>query len=584
MSQNPQNGAVKPDRVNSQSTDETSADTSRNYSSVSETSKDKEVAIQSNILPHLSPVESAKSIKNFFWADPSRFHGKGYGNSKFIRDAEITANIVNSSNTLDFITNYPLLLFLFSDISGPFKFIVALLFNLFILKFTKECAAGSSSYHRNNRSWSASASLGFIGLSIIQSLSSGVSVELTLNQSGLINLKASEIIDAKTSQVRKSAEELRTQKLSTTTHKKDRSNCNKYKSKIENLQENNKATSLDAEFNQAYIDAYGERANEKNFKSNNYPIDDLPVCRRVERREQTAEIKYYQYIADWEDILTSRGDMGDVKFVRTQLPDLYTESFLEDNVKSGNSFVVETKVRSGVELARLAFKNFFNKLDKGDFSGLGLSLFIFSISAVTSLTTCIVTISYASRKDVQNSWEKDHNSLFDDFDGFNNFWPKFFMTAISKPMNIFNGNGTMDVKQDSNNIDKSQNVKAGRDVSPVQSVIGNENKDTNIVGNFAQEAINKLNENPELKKNLELLCQNIDRATNELSAGEKTTLLEQTKSIAEASTKPEPEKSRLLNRAKENFTFVLKHLPEAAKIIDSGDKLLPVIFKLLGLP
>ncbi len=118
------------------------------------------------------------------------------------------------------------------------------------------------------------------------------------------------------------------------------------------------------------------------------------------------------------------------------------------------------------------------------------------MSAVTSLTTCIVTISYASRKDVQNSWNKDHNSLFDDFDGFSNFWPKFFMTAISKPMNIFNGNGTMDVKQDSNNIDKSQNVKAGRDVSPVQPVIGNENKDTNIVGNFAQEAINKLNENP----------------------------------------------------------------------------------------
>jgi hypothetical protein len=579
MSQNPQNGAVKPDRVArpSDATNETNEKTSTD---ATETTKGKE----NNIL--LSPVKSAKSIKDFFWANPSRFHGQGYRDSKFIHDAEITANIVNSSNTLDFLTNFPLLLFLFSDISAPLRIITALLFNLFILKFTKECAAGSSSYHSNNRLWSIFASLGFIGLSIIQSLSSGVSVELTLNQSGLNNLKASEIISEKTERIRKSAEESKTRELSSDKYKEDRDECSGYLAKIKALKARSKATSAtDSDYNSEYIKAWGEIKNEEQYNSDNYK-GRLPVCRRVERRKNAADDNYISYIAGWENILKTRGDMGDVKFIRTQLPDLYNEYFSESNAQPGTGLSQDIKIKSGVELARLAFKNFFNKLEKGDFSGLGLSLFIFSISAVTSATTCTVTILYARRHDVKNSWSKDnHNLLDNNIDILNNFWPKLVMAALSKPMNIqqttHNGNGVTDVKQDSNNTDKSQYINTGGNFNAVQSVIGNENTDINIIGNLVKEAIDRIIDNPQLKENLGRLQENIDRASEKLSPGEKTTLLEQTKVLAEAGNTPEPEKSRLLNRAKETFNMVLKHLPEAAKIIDSGNKILPVIFNLL---
>ncbi|WP_293152772.1 MULTISPECIES: hypothetical protein [unclassified Microcoleus] len=348
----------------------------------------------------ISPlIRSKKSVETLLLANPSKFYGQNQTTSKLRQDAQTTANLVNSSNILDFFTNYPIFFFLFSDCTLIVQIIFATACNLFILKFTKEAATGAASYHPLNKLWSRAAILGFVGLSSLQAFSAGVGVELTLNQPNLSRLRASEIIDEKTNQVTISAEKAKNQVLATS--EKDILECNRLGVRIKQLEgENRKPNVRNQEYDSVYVRAYGELGADWSQSS----TESLPVCKRIERVKKQAEDNYAADIQAWETTLKDRENLGEVAFLKKYLKQRHAEYF------TGND-----RVNSGVELARLALKSFFGKLSNRDLSSLGLSLFIFLISLITSTTACLITISYALREDVQRSWYEP-NSLYDEND------------------------------------------------------------------------------------------------------------------------------------------------------------------------
>lgn len=63
----------------------------------------------------------------------------------------------------------------------------------------------------------------------------------------------------------------------------------------------------------------------------------------------------------------------------------------------------------------LATTEVFNKLSKGKWTELGLSYFIFILSAITSIASCVMALTHALSKDVQNSYDPQLQIIIDDY-------------------------------------------------------------------------------------------------------------------------------------------------------------------------
>ncbi len=136
---------------------------------------------------------------------------------------------------------------------------------------------------------------------------------------------------------------------------------------------------------------------------------------------------------------------------------------------------------------------------------------------------------------------------------------------------------------------KGINVSAGdnANISGVSSGDGIINLGT-ISGNVTN-AINHLPDSSEDgQSNLKVLLTQLQEAIEtdtELSDPDKSDLLEQVQSLAEVKQTEEPTKREgMARKAMKMFDATLKSLPDTAKIVEACSKLLPLIFKALGIP
>ncbi len=109
-----------------------------------------------------------------------------------------------------------------------------------------------------------------------------------------------------------------------------------------------------------------------------------------------------------------------------------------------------------------------------------------------------------------------------------------------------------------------------------------------ISGNVTN-TINQLPESSEPEQlNIKTLLTQLQQAIEsdaDLSTPDKSDLLEQVKSLAEAKKSEEPEKREGITRkAMKMFDATLKNLPDTAKIVEACSKLLPLILKALAFP
>ncbi|MBW4650744.1 MAG: pentapeptide repeat-containing protein [Kastovskya adunca ATA6-11-RM4] len=133
------------------------------------------------------------------------------------------------------------------------------------------------------------------------------------------------------------------------------------------------------------------------------------------------------------------------------------------------------------------------------------------------------------------------------------------------------------------------NVSAGdnANISGVSSGDGILN--LGIISGHVTNAINQLPDSSEtgqasLKVLLTQLQAAIETDTN-LSDPDKSDLLEQVQSLAEAKQTEEPTKREgIVRKAMKMFDATLKSLPDTAKIVEACSKLLPLILKALGIP
>jgi len=325
------------------------------------------------------PAESPKKwqrglkiLQGLFLANPDEFHGTAYVTPELKQHSQRVAGIVSVSGLYDFFTNASLFYLSFKSLGIIPGLPLSLLVNQLLLKFGNDSAAVTSGHKPGTKRWARAGVMGLVSVNIIQSLFSVVGMELFLNSTGIAELRASALIEEHEQKI----ESLRN--LSNPRLDQAKQACQEKDQKLNAMTEDDPMRASE------YVRTYG-LFEDKDKDWSKEPESALPVCPLAERLGRESLQTYDQAKAEWEVKKVKRLEMGnDVTFLRNAVPDLYNFHFDENG-----------EMRSSIDAAAYAALNLLQKLLKGDMAGLGIPLFMWSLSIATSWVACVMTIRHA---------------------------------------------------------------------------------------------------------------------------------------------------------------------------------------------
>ncbi|NCJ07090.1 hypothetical protein GS597_11335 [Synechococcales cyanobacterium C] len=321
-------------------------------------------------------------LRGLLLADPKGFYGTAYVPQKLKQDAKHTAWVVSGSNLVDFVGNWPLFFFAFNTFGTLPALFVSGVINLCLLKMGNDLAAGTARRRAGNRAWSAWATAGLLTLNLVQTIASGVGVELFNNQSQLSQQRAADLIELQQQQV----EDLKTP--STPRYDEVKAQCEAGQAQLEALPRTHHR------WDSLYVQLYGAFGDQTDWSQE--PLETAPICEQAKLSLAQSYKTYETAKAHLEQNLAQRVALGnDVVFIQRFYPAIYDENFDADGY-----------LLSGVEAVQYAFNNFFAHLAKGQVDRIALSLLFFSVSILTSVAACAMTFTFARREDTQQSWDE----------------------------------------------------------------------------------------------------------------------------------------------------------------------------------
>lgn len=334
----------------------------------------------------LTPQDESlvEKISSCLIANPKDYYGNVYVTDKVKNDAKFTAYLNTFANGLDFVTNAPFYFFCFNFLSYFPAVILGLLTNAGVLSFSNITAATVANRSKKNRAWANVGIFGMVSISIVKSLVSGIGVELLMNRTGIQQQAVDYFVAEQITKV----EALKN--LDSPQYENAKSQCEQGRADLA------KMTKEDIGYNALHVNVYGLWSDLHKDWSNT-PLDQVPLCNRAEilgKQHYAVYENAKEVLAEKLSIRAQRGN--DLAFLRDEFPEVYEFHFDKD----GN-------LRSAVTQVQMATLNFFNKLRQGDFANLGLSLFFFSLSIISSAIAVLITITYANREDVLKSRDED---------------------------------------------------------------------------------------------------------------------------------------------------------------------------------
>lgn len=329
------------------------------------------------------------AIKNTLLSNPTEYYGRAYVTDTMKNDAVVVSRLVNASNLLDFVGNSPLWFFAFKSMGSIPAFLISLIMSVIVLKFSNDL---STNINRSNEKCRKLSKLGlFSGLivvNIVQSLASGIGVELFNNQGKLNQLKATEIIEQQIIIKKENIEAIKNS--DSPQYLAVKQQCENGEKELNQLSRNN------SRWDSLFVNLYGTW-QQQDQDWNKISMEKLPICRQLTRLQNQIFVDYKNAKKDFNNLLLARGEVNnDLFFLEQKLPTVYEFNFNEKG-----------EMKSGIELVTFASNNFFNTLFNGNMGNIILPLFILSFSAVTSFVSCVITWNYSEDEDVKLSWDEN---------------------------------------------------------------------------------------------------------------------------------------------------------------------------------
>lgn len=328
-------------------------------------------------------------IKNHLWSIPTEYYGKSYVTDKVRDDAVVVSRLINVSNLIDFFGNSPLWFFAFKSLGSVPAFFITIVMNIIILKFSNDL---STNINRSNKNYHLVKKVGLFSglviLNVIQSVASGIGVELFNNQAKLTQVKAQEIVEAQMIIEQENMEVLKNATSPQYMEVKER--CEKGEAELNRISRSN------PRWDSLYAEIHGTW-QQRTQDWNNLPMEQLPVCRQLVRLQSELFINYENAQNYFNNLLIARNNVGnDLLFLDDSFPNIYQSNFTS-----------EGELKSSLELVTLATNSFLTKLFDGELGAIALPLFILSFSVITSFVSCIITWNYSEDEYVKLSWDEE---------------------------------------------------------------------------------------------------------------------------------------------------------------------------------
>lgn len=326
-------------------------------------------------------------LKNLVCVDPNELHGTGYVSKELEKSSLVTASVTTFANWWNAFTTLPFLIFMF-DSMGILTWPIAVLANIGLIKLGNALATGAASNQPISIRFARIGSSGFIAINLILTITSGVGSELLLNQSGLSRKLGEQLVQESIFEpLEKEISDIQNNE----TLEKTRNRCDTLERKLERLPRN------DPKRDELYLAAHGPYADRFNLGGYSYyenkDIEQWPACPKANKleaiRDNDLKVPKEKYQQKIKEVKNYGSDLAYLKAVR---PKIYDSRFNEKG-----------EIKSGTEATRVAIVLFTKKLFSLQWADLGQSLFVMSISVITSTVAIWITISYSKREDVQLS-------------------------------------------------------------------------------------------------------------------------------------------------------------------------------------
>lgn len=129
------------------------------------------------------------------FSDSKMFNGESFVTQEAQEQADITSRVVSGATLFNAISNTPILFYAFRHVGTLSAIPLAFTLNIIILSWTNQTGIAAARDKKGNKLWSTVGILSFFMMSAVQSIISGVGVELLHNQEILSYSKAEELID-----------------------------------------------------------------------------------------------------------------------------------------------------------------------------------------------------------------------------------------------------------------------------------------------------------------------------------------------------------------------------------------------------
>lgn len=330
-----------------------------------------------------------KTLKGLLISEASDYHGTAYVTDNVQKDAKVTASIVTTSNIIDALGNFPILLFTMGGVANPLGLFFSLGTTLALLKIGNDMSKTVVRGKEGSKAWAFwVAIIGLVPLALLKTFTTGVGVELINNRPGLSQLLATELAEERLADTQQALEQSGQAKAPSYLTVKER--CDQGKAELSQMPKDSPLWAS------TYVNLHGQWS-ERSSNWQTLPLEKLPICRQVTRLEEAANRKFELEQVRYQQLRADRQQMGnDLDFLQANYPQVYDQHFHQQG-----------EIKSGVEAAAYALESFSTKLMNGQWAQIWLSLFTLAISFLTSTVACYMVLTYARRQDVQMSWDEN---------------------------------------------------------------------------------------------------------------------------------------------------------------------------------
>lgn len=330
----------------------------------------------------------AAALRNQLVARGEDLHGTAWVTPATQRDSDAVARVVTTSNLVDGVGNFNLLLFA-SGISSPLGWISAAALSAILLKFDQELFTIVARGRRQGRQVAyAAALIGLLPFSLLKTIGTGVGVEVMQNQSGLVQRHASALVSDSLQQERRQIAAIA---QADPTYASVRQQCSSGQAQLEQL------SHADPRWQSLQVQLHGEWSQRGRDWRRNAQGSPPPVCiqqRLIEAEQRSRSAAARQRLEGIERQRISTGN--DLLFLRQQYPERYRQHF-----------TAAGEFASSVQLVAVGIDSTLAKLQQGQWNQLGLSLYVLLVSLLSSATACTLVLLHSRRPGVIQSWDED---------------------------------------------------------------------------------------------------------------------------------------------------------------------------------